>query len=103
MPYASVNGIRMHYETYGAGDPVLLVSGLGGPAVGWLFRVRDLSQHCHVVAFDNRGVGETDMPRELSYATGELAEDARDRVAVDCSAVVVEATAAREDSVWRQR
>ncbi len=77
MPYASVNGIRMHYETYGAGDPVLLVSGLGGPAVGWLFQVRDLSQHYHVVAFDNRGVGETDMPRELSYATGELAEDAR--------------------------
>ncbi len=77
MPYATVNGIRMHYETHGAGDPVLLISGLGGPGVGWLFQVRDLSPRYHVITFDNRGVGETDMPRELRYATGELAEDAR--------------------------
>jgi pimeloyl-ACP methyl ester carboxylesterase len=77
LPYATVNGIRAHYETHGAGDPVLLISGLGGPGVGWLFQVRDLSPRYHVITFDNRGVGETDMPRELRYATGELAEDAR--------------------------
>ena len=77
MPYATVNGIRAHYETHGAGDPVLLISGLGGPGVGWLFQVRDLSPRYQVITFDNRGVGETDMPRELRYATGELAEDAR--------------------------
>ena len=57
MPYATVNGIRMHYETHGAGDPVLLISGLGGPGVGWLFQVRDLSPRYHVITFDNRGVG----------------------------------------------
>jgi pimeloyl-ACP methyl ester carboxylesterase len=77
LPYATLNGIRMHYETYGAGDPVLLISGLGGPAVGWLFQVRDLSPRHHVITFDNRGVGETDTPHDLVYSTGDLAEDAR--------------------------
>ena len=77
MPYATLNGIRVHYETYGAGDPVLLISGLGAPAVGWLLQVRDLSQRYHVITFDNRGVGETDMPRALEYGTADLAEDAR--------------------------
>lgn len=91
MPYATVNGIRMHYETYGDGDPVLLVSGLGAPAVGWLFQVRDLSPRHHVITFDNRGVGETEMPLELSYTTGEMAEDARallDHLGIDRAHVV---------------
>jgi pimeloyl-ACP methyl ester carboxylesterase len=77
VPYATLNDIRVHYETYGAGDPLLMISGLGAPAIGWLFQVRDLSPHYHVVTFDNRGVGETDMPPALEYGTGELAEDAR--------------------------
>ena len=76
MPYATLNGIRVHYETYGAGDPVLLISGLGGPAVGWLLQVRELSQRYHVITFDNRGVGETAMPLALEYGTADLAEDA---------------------------
>lgn len=77
MPYTTLNGIRVHYETYGAGDPVLLVSGLGGPAVNWLFQVRDLSPRYQVITFDNRGVGETDMPDAPGYSTAQLAEDAR--------------------------
>ncbi len=77
MPYAKLNGIRAHYETYGAGDPVLLVNGLGSPAVNWLFQVRDLSPHFRVVTLDNRGVGETSVPRAREYPTGQLAEDAR--------------------------
>ncbi len=77
MPYTTLNGIRVHYETYGSGDPVLLISGLGGPAVGWLFQVRDLSPRHHVITFDNRGVGETDLPHDLMYSTGDMAEDAR--------------------------
>jgi len=54
VPYARINGIRIHYETYGRGDPVLLINGLSAPAVGWLYQVRDLSPHYHVITFDNR-------------------------------------------------
>jgi 3-oxoadipate enol-lactonase len=77
MPYAALNGIRVHYETYGAGDPVLLINGLGGPAVSWLYQVRDLSKRFRVIAFDNRGVGETDLPDAPAYPTGQMAEDAQ--------------------------
>jgi pimeloyl-ACP methyl ester carboxylesterase len=76
MPYANLNGIRIHYETYGQGDPVLLINGLSAPAVGWLYQVRDLSPHYHVITFDNRGVGETGVAEGDVYPTSEMADDA---------------------------
>ncbi len=91
MPYATLNGIRAHYETYGAGDPVLLVSGLSAPAVNWLFKVRDLSPRYRVITLDNRGVGETEAPAAAAYSTAQLAEDARallDHLSVERAHVV---------------
>jgi pimeloyl-ACP methyl ester carboxylesterase len=76
MPHATLNGKRAHYETYGQGDPLLLVSGLGGPAVGWLLQVKDLSPRYQVITLDNRGVGESQMPDLPSYPTALLAADA---------------------------
>ena len=69
MAYAVVNKIRMHYEVTGAGDPVLLINGLGSPSVGWALQVKALAPHFTVVVFDNRGVGETDLPGEPMYST----------------------------------
>ena len=76
MPFATLNGNRAHYEAYGQGDPVLLVSGLGGPAVGWLLQVKDLSARYQVITLDNRGVGETERGDLPSYPTALLADDA---------------------------
>jgi len=76
MPFAPVNGIRIHYETYGQGDPVLLINGLSAPAVNFLFQVRDLSLHYHVITFDNRGVGETGVAEGDFYPTTQMADDA---------------------------
>ena len=76
MPYAIINKIRMHYETSGQGDPVLLINGLSSPAVGWALQVKALAQHFTVVTFDNRGVGESDLPPEPVYTTGQMADDA---------------------------
>jgi pimeloyl-ACP methyl ester carboxylesterase len=56
---------------------VILVSGLGAPAVGWLYQVRDLSPRYRVITLDNRGVGETELPDADVYRTAELAEDVR--------------------------
>ena len=60
MPYATLNGIRIHYEAPGEGDALLLISGLSGPAANWLFQV---------ITFDDRGVGESDVPEAPSYPT----------------------------------
>ena len=35
MPYAQINGIRLHYEVEGHGPPLLFVAGLGQPAIAW--------------------------------------------------------------------
>lgn len=76
MAYAIVNGIRVHYEVTGGGPPVLLISGLGAPAVGWALQVKALEPHFQVVTFDNRGVGESDLPPDPVYTTTQMADDA---------------------------
>src|SRR5690242_3883822 len=76
MPYAIINGIRMHFEVSGKGDPVLLINGLSAPAVSWALQAKALAPHFTVVTLDNRGVGETDLPGEPVYSTGQLADDA---------------------------
>jgi 3-oxoadipate enol-lactonase len=76
MPYAAVNGIRVHYEEAGQGDPVLMINGLSAPAANWALQVRGLAPHFRVITFDNRGVGETDAPPDPVYRTEQLADDA---------------------------
>lgn len=76
MPYATINKIRMHYEVSGQGAPVLMLSGLSAPAISWALQARALAPHFQVVTFDNRGVGETDLPPEPVYTTGQMADDA---------------------------
>src|SRR3972149_10214702 len=76
MPYAIINKIRMHYEVSGQGPPVLLINGLSAPAVNWAFQAKALAPHFQVVTFDNRGVGETDLPPEPVYTTAQMADDA---------------------------
>jgi pimeloyl-ACP methyl ester carboxylesterase len=76
MAYAIVNGIRFHYETTGEGPAVLLINGLGSPSAGWALQVKALAPHFQVVTFDNRGVGETDLPPDAVYTTAQLADDA---------------------------
>jgi 3-oxoadipate enol-lactonase len=76
MPYAALNGIRIHYDTHGEGDPVLLISGLSAPSANWLFQVKGLAPHYRVITFDNRGAGESDLPEAPVYPTAQMADDA---------------------------
>lgn len=76
MAYAIVNGIRMHFETQGTGDPVLLLAALSMPGAMWAPQVKALAPHFRVITCDNRGIGETDLPPEPVYSMGQLADDA---------------------------
>jgi 3-oxoadipate enol-lactonase len=76
MAYAIVNGIRLHYDMAGDGDPVLFIAGLSMPGAMWAPQVKALAPHFRVITFDNRGVGETDLPPEPVYTMGQLADDA---------------------------
>ena len=56
---ADVNGIKMHYATFGAGDPVLLIHGGLGHADLWSAQVADLMKDHLVIVADSRGHGRS--------------------------------------------
>jgi pimeloyl-ACP methyl ester carboxylesterase len=76
MPYAEAGAIRLYYETFGAGVPLLFVSGTGWPGEPWkLVQVAVFAERYQVIVYDHRGVGKSDAPDEL-YSTRQLAADA---------------------------
>jgi 3-oxoadipate enol-lactonase len=72
---AEASGVRIAWERRGAGEPLLLIHGLGYARWGWEPVVDPLAELFEVVLFDNRGIGESDAPSGL-YSVGMLAEDA---------------------------
>jgi pimeloyl-ACP methyl ester carboxylesterase len=75
LPFASANGVRLHYEETGDGLPLLLIAGIPAIASDWLPVAEALAGTHRVIAFDNRGSGESDTPPG-PYTTAELADDA---------------------------
>jgi 3-oxoadipate enol-lactonase len=62
MPFTTNQGTRIYWNEEGTGEPLLLIMGLGYPSAAW-YRTRPmLSRKYRTIAFDNRGVGQTDMP-----------------------------------------
>jgi pimeloyl-ACP methyl ester carboxylesterase len=74
MPIVKINDISMHYELYGEGEPVVLIAGLGTDISPYKEIIRRLSQKYKVMAFDNRGVGQSDKP-DMPYTIGTMAKD----------------------------
>lgn len=66
---------KLHWESTGSGDPVLLIMGLGLSGGAWWRTVPVLAKRLRVITFDNRGVGRS---RSLvhSYTTEAMADDA---------------------------
>lgn len=75
MPVARSGRVEIHYESTGAGAPVLLVMGLGMTATGWWRTTPVLAEALRVLTFDNRGVGRSARPRG-PYTAAEMADDA---------------------------
>ncbi len=71
----SSDGTRIHYEIHGRGEPVLLVMGLGSNAFGWHRTLPWLAERYQAIAFDNRGVGRSDVPPG-PYTIAQMADDA---------------------------
>jgi 3-oxoadipate enol-lactonase len=72
----ALNGdVRITYEVTGAGEPLLFVHGLGYDRLGWGPLPHRLAEDFQVLLFDNRGVGESDVP-EGPYSVPQLAGDA---------------------------
>ncbi len=74
MPKVKTNGIDVYYEITGSGQPLLLIAGLGYGLWMWHKMIPGLAQEFQVIAFDNRGAGQTDKP-EGPYTVHMLAAD----------------------------
>ena len=64
----------MFYVQVGTGDPLVLVMGFGGDHLAWGLQMPAFAERYRVIAFDNRGVGQSDAP-DLPYSTAMMADD----------------------------
>ena len=73
MPRIKAGALNINYETFGEGEPLLLIMGFGMPGRAWLPRIPRFSGF-KVIIYDNRGTGESDKPDRYSMA--DMADDA---------------------------
>ena len=72
MPNATVNGIRLYYETHGeSGEPLVLVHGYTGDVTDWRHQLPEFSRTHPVLAMDLRGHGRSEAPGDRSVYTVE--------------------------------
>jgi len=72
MPKARVRDLEMFYIDVGSGAPVVLIMGFGGDHLAWGLQTPAFAATHRVIAFDNRGVGQTDSP-DIPYTTAMMA------------------------------
>jgi pimeloyl-ACP methyl ester carboxylesterase len=75
MPFASNRGTKIYWDEQGTGAPVLLIMGLGYASCMWHRTRPVLSNSYRTIAFDNRGVGQSDVPPG-PYSMAGMAADA---------------------------
>src|SRR5437870_3442692 len=75
MPRVRIGELELFHTADGAGEPVLLVMGLGGEHHAWDLVRRELARRYHLVLLDNRDAGASDEARGR-YGTGDMAADA---------------------------
>lgn len=63
--YAWINGIQLYFETFGQGEPVLLLHGALGNADYWGNQVPDLAKKYRVIVIDARGHGRSTRDGKL--------------------------------------
>ena len=75
MPHVSANGAKIYYETHGSGEPLLMIPGFGANATLYWANIPALAERFHVIAYDPRGAGRSDVP-PAPYSMQMHAEDA---------------------------
>lgn len=64
MPYATINGINLFYESHGSGPAIVFAHGRGGNHLSWWQQVAAFQGSNRCITFDQRGWGLSDGPSE---------------------------------------
>ena len=57
--YCQLKGVKLYYETYGTGEPLLLLHGNGESIHSFSKQIEELSEHYQVIAVDTRAQGKS--------------------------------------------
>jgi pimeloyl-ACP methyl ester carboxylesterase len=73
--YKQINGIKLYYETYGEGKPLLFLHGNGGSIRSASGKIEYFKKNYKVIAIDSRGHGKSvdTTSKELTYT--QMASD----------------------------
>ena len=58
---AELNGIKLYYEIYGTGTPLVVLHGNGGNLAALRYQIDFFRSHRQVIALDSRGHGRSEM------------------------------------------
>jgi pimeloyl-ACP methyl ester carboxylesterase len=66
MPYFDNNGVRIHYQLDGTGEPLVLMHGTSGSVGDWYENgwVKGLKDDYRLILIDHRGHGNSDKPHD---------------------------------------
>ena len=92
--WVAVDGINTHYVEAGAGQPLLLIHGLGASVVTWRDNIGPLAESFRVIALDLPGHGDSDKP-DIDYASPTIVR----HIARFMEAIGIEKTAIVGNSV----
>lgn len=66
--YVELRGIKMYYEVYGKGEPLLIIHGNGGSINNFVYQIPYFAKNYQVILADSRAQGKTvDDSDSLSY------------------------------------
>jgi len=85
--YAKVNGTRLYYEMAGAGEPIVMIHGLGWDTRSWDNQFAEFAKQYTVIRYDMRGFGKSDMPTDKPYAHADDLKALLDYLDVDAAHV----------------
>ncbi|MEM7015892.1 MAG: alpha/beta hydrolase [Pseudomonadota bacterium] len=74
MPFASINGARLWYETRGEGEPLLLHHGYTASRVNWMPIAERLQSKYQIILMECRGTGESEDTLD-GYTLEQYAQD----------------------------
>ena len=67
--------VKLHYQSHGRGEPVLILHGLFGSGRNWTAFARKLAEQYHVINIDLRNHGSSEHADSMTYS--EMAADIR--------------------------